>query len=130
MRRQFSIFALRWVLSSLGLWIGVRVLGGGDLAATEAGVLSFLLAGFVLSLVNTLIRPIIVILSLPAILLTLGLFMLVVNGSMVYIAIKLVPGIDITFLGAIITGMILSVINYVISGIVDFKQKPKGASLI
>lgn len=126
MRRQFSIFVLRWVLSALGLWIGVRLLGAGDLATTEAGALGFLLAGFVLSLVNTLLRPIVVILSLPAILLTLGLFMLVVNGMMVYIAIKLVPGIDITFLGAIITGMILSVINYVISGIVDYKQRPKG----
>lgn len=106
----------------MGLWVASRLLGASfqDVGATTA---TFLLAGFVLSVVNTILRPIVVVLSLPAILLTLGLFMLVVNGLMVYIALKLVPGIDVTFWGAILTGMIISLINYILTSIIDYKEK-------
>jgi putative membrane protein len=78
-----------------------------------------LITGLVLSLVNTVLKPVIVVLSLPAILVTLGLFMLIVNGLMVYIALKLVPGMDVSFWGAVLTGMIISLINYIITGIMD-----------
>jgi len=57
----------------------------------------FLVAGLVFSLVNAVLKPIVTILSLPAILLTLGLFTIIVNGVMVYISLKLTPGITMTF---------------------------------
>lgn len=122
MKTQLIVFIVRWGLISLGLWVASRLLGASfqDVGATTA---TFLLAGFVLSVVNTMLRPIVVVLSLPAILLTLGLFMLVVNGLMVYIALKLVPGIDVTFWGAILTGMIISLINYILTSIIDYKEK-------
>lgn len=122
MKTQLIVFIVRWGLISLGLWVASRLLGASfqDVGATTA---TFLLAGFVLSVVNTILRPIVVVLSLPAILLTLGLFMLVVNGLMVYIALKLVPGIDVTFWGAILTGMIISLINYILTSIIDYKEK-------
>lgn len=122
MKAQLIVFIVRWGLISLGLWVASRLLGASfqDVGATTA---TFLLAGFVLSVVNTILRPIVVVLSLPAILLTLGLFMLVVNGLMVYIALKLVPGIDVTFWGAILTGMIISLINYILTSIIDYKEK-------
>ena len=122
MKTQLIVFIVRWGLISLGLWVASRLLGASfqDVGATTA---TFLLAGFVLSVVNTILRPMVVVLSLPAILLTLGLFMLVVNGLMVYIALKLVPGIDVTFWGAILTGMIISLINYILTSIIDYKEK-------
>lgn len=89
---------------------------------TDATAVTFLLAGLVLSLLNSLIRPIIVVLALPAIVLTLGLFTLVVNGIVVYLALKLVPGLDISFVGSIITGMLISLINYAISGILEIRN--------
>src|SRR5690349_4763419 len=116
MRKQFAVFLVRWLLNTFGLWIASRLLGNG-FNDTDATNTTFLIAGLLLSLANSLLRPIVIVLSLPAILVTLGLFMLVVNGLMVYIALNLVPKLDISFFSAIITGVIISLINYIISGI-------------
>ena len=121
MRKQFSIFILRWVLNSFGLWISSRLFGA-SFDDTNATLMTFLLAGLILSLVNSLLKPIVIILSLPAILLTLGLVILVVNGLMVYVSLKFVPGLDISFGASILTGMVISLINYVINGIIDLKE--------
>lgn len=126
MRKQFALFLLRWLLNSFGLWLAARLLGA-QLDASDATTATFLTAGLILSIANTLLRPIIIVLSLPAILLTLGLFMFVVNGLMVYLALTLVPNIEINFLGAVIAGMIISLINYIISGIMEIRDQPKGS---
>jgi putative membrane protein len=128
MGRQFVIFIVRWLLNSFGLWIAVRLLGTGySDAQVDGGIAVFLLAGLIFSIINTVLRPIIVILSLPAILLTLGLFMLVVNGMLVYISLKLAPGLQMTFLNSILTGMILSLINYIVTSVfvVNATQKER-----
>ncbi len=124
MGAQFVVFLVRWVLMSIGLWVASRLLGSSfqDTGATTG---TFLAAGLILSIVNTILKPVVVVLSLPAILLTLGLFMLIVNGLMVYLALKLVPGLEVTFWGAVLTGMIISLINYVITGIMDYKGTRK-----
>lgn len=124
MRKQFAVFLLRFLLNTLGLWIASRLLGGG-FNDTEATTTSFFVAGFALSLANSVLRPIVIVLSLPAILITLGLFMLVVNGLMVYIALNLVPNLQISFLSAIVTGVIISIINYIISGFLELNQNKK-----
>lgn len=125
MKRQFFLFVVRWLVNSLALWIAIRLLSNSDFASSQAGTATFLAAGLALSFVNVLLRPIIIILSLPAILLTLGLFMVVVNGVLVYLALKLVPHIQMTFLGAVITGMVVSIANYVLSGIIEKYRQPK-----
>ena len=118
MRKQLMFFVIRWLMISLGLWVATRLLSN-SFHDTDASLATFLIAGLVLSLVNTVLKPVIVVLSLPAILVTLGLFMLIVNGLMLYIALKLVPGMDVSFWGAVLTGMIISLINYTITGIMD-----------
>jgi len=122
MKKQFFVFVLRWVLNSFGLWIAVRIFGTGysDVElATSVGV--FLLAGLIFSIINTVVRPIIIILSLPAILLSLGLFTIVVNGFMVYISLKLAPGLHMTFWNSVLTGIVLSLINYIVSSILELQ---------
>ncbi|TAH33330.1 phage holin family protein [Candidatus Saccharibacteria bacterium] len=121
MRKQFALFLLRWVANSFGLWLASRVLSG-SFSDTDATAATFLLAGLVLSILNSILRPIIVVLSLPAIVLTLGLFTLVVNGIIVYVALKLVPGLDISFAASILTGLLISLINYAISGILELRN--------
>lgn len=121
MRKQFALFLLRWVANSFGLWLASRVLSEG-FSDTDATAATFLLAGLVLSILNSILRPIIVVLSLPAIVLTLGLFTLVVNGIIVYVALKLVPGLDISFVASILTGLLISLINYAISGILELRN--------
>lgn len=124
MGQQFIFFLIRWAFNSLGLWVAARIFNGHGLTYDESqGWVLFLMLGFVLSLVNVILKPIIVILSLPAILLTLGLFTLIVNGFMVYLTGKLVPGIQITFWTAVLAGMIVSLINYVLTNLVDAQAK-------
>ncbi len=123
MKRQFIVFVVRWALNSLGLWVAVRLLGTGyQNTDVTAGFWGFLLAGLIFSIINTILRPIMVVLSLPAILLTLGLFMVVVNGLMVYISLSLAPGISMSFINSILTGMLLSLVNYIVSAALELRQ--------
>lgn len=122
MKRQFAVFLLRWALNSCGLWIAVRILGDGySDEALNAGFWVFVLAGLIFSIVNAVLRPVLIILSLPAILLTLGLFTLVVNGVMVYISLALTPGIHMTFWYSILTGIVLSLVNYIVSSALELR---------
>lgn len=124
MRRQLAVFLVRWLLNSFGLWLAVRLFGTGyGDAEAVGGVAVFLLAGFIFSVINSILKPIIIILSLPAILITLGLFVLVVNGFMVYISLKLTPGLHMSFLNSILTGIILSLINYIVSSALELSYE-------
>jgi len=122
MGRQFSIFLTRWLLNTFGLWLAIKLFGTGiSEAQITAGLWGFLLAGLIFSIINSVLRPIVIILSLPAILLTLGLFTFIVNGLMVYVSLKLSPGLSMTFLHSIITGIVLSLINYIVSSLFDIR---------
>lgn len=125
MKRQFVIFLLRWLLNSFGLWLAVRLLGSGNESLTsDEGAGVFLLAGLIFSLINSIVRPIVIVLSLPAILLTLGLFTFIVNGLMVYISIALTPGgLQMTFWHSVLTGILLSLINYIVSSAVELRYE-------
>ena len=124
MKQQFFVFLVRWVLSSIGLWAAFRLLGTGyDNVDITAGFWRFLLAGLIFSLVNSLIKPLLVIVSLPAILLTLGLFTIIVNGILVYISVAISPGVSMSFGNSIITGIILSLINYIVSAAIEIRAE-------
>lgn len=120
-RQQFFVFLMRWLLNSFGLWVAVRLLGSSASGAEEtfATVGVFILAGLIFSLVNTVVKPIVMILSLPAILLTLGLFTLIVNGLMVYVSLQLAPGVGMSFGNSILAGLVLSLLNYIVSSALD-----------
>lgn len=121
MKRQFFVFLFRWAMNSFGIWISLRLLG----TMSDGGLLTFMLTGLIFSIINSILKPIIIILSLPAILLTLGLFTLIINGLMVYLAIVLAPNVSITFGDAIIAGIILSLVNYIVSSVVDLRTAQK-----
>jgi putative membrane protein len=122
MKKQFLVFVLRWILNSFGLWVAVHIFGTGysDTQLTS-GVGAFLFAGLIFSLINTIFRPIAIILSLPAILLTLGLFTIVVNGLMVYISLMLAPGLHMTLWNSVLTGIVLSLVNYIVSSALELQ---------
>lgn len=114
-------FLLRWFVSGLGLWIAAALLGGGITYNSQIGVI--IISGFILALINTVIKPIIVILSLPAILFTLGLFMIVVNGLTVLLASALYSPLEVeNFWAAMVAGMIIGLVNYLVTAILDNKR--------
>jgi len=124
MKKQFTAFLFRWLLNSFGLWLFVRLFGTGySDEQINGSAWAFLLAGLIFSIVNAILRPIVVILSLPAILLTLGLFTLIVNGLMVYISLSLAPGLKMTFFYSILTGIVLSLLNYIVNSLIESRQE-------
>ncbi len=115
-------FLMRWVVCSLGLWIAAGLLGSRVEYGSNFRVI--LVAGLILALINAILRPLVVILSLPAILFTLGIFMLFINGFMVFLVSKLYPSLEITsFWVAILAGMIIGLVNYLVTAILEIREK-------
>jgi putative membrane protein len=109
---------LRWFICSLGLWIASGLLGDNVSYGNRLGVIA--ISGLILALINALIKPILVLASLPALLLTLGLFMVIINGTTVYLASKLYAPLHITNFGsAILTGIIIGLVNYLVTAILE-----------
>ena len=108
-------FFFRLVITGLGLWVaetivpGVQIDGWGNL----------LVAALLLGIVNAVIRPIILILTLPLTVLTLGLFILVVNGISVALVAWLMPGFTLAGLwAAILTSIVVGLTSWLASAFV------------
>ena len=84
-------FVLRALISAIGLWIATRWVPG--IRIDNAGTL--VLAGLLLGVVNAIVRPILIVLTLPITILSLGLFLLVVNTAMVALVAWMLPGFHI-----------------------------------
>ena len=84
---------------------------------------SFLIAGIVLSIVNAVIRPVMLLFTLPVNVLTLGLFTFVVSGTMIKLTSLVVDGMSISgFWTAVLAALIISVINSVLSWLVGLND--------
>lgn len=117
-RGPLGRFALRWFVCSLGIWIASGILGERINYNSRFGVI--IVAGFILALVNVVIKPVVVIMSLPAILFSLGLFMIVINGLMILLVSKLYSPLHITNFGAaMFAGMVIGLVNYLVSTILE-----------
>lgn len=81
-------------------------------------VWSAVMAAIALGLANAIIRPLVILFTLPLTVLTLGLFLLVVNGAVLALAVWLVPGVAVANLGwAIAAAVVISVINAVLGSV-------------
>ena len=96
-------FFYRLVITALGLWAATTIVGGVKIDTAAHLIIAALLLG----LVNAVIRPFILIFTLPLTVLTLGLFILVVNGISLEIVAWLVPGFKLAGLGSAILGSIV-----------------------
>ena len=105
---------ISWLLNALALLAVAYLVPGIHVATFTAA----LIAAFVIALVNMLIRPILLILTLPITILPLGLFILVINGVLFYAIGSLFTGFEVQTLGAgIIGALIYSVISWILSAI-------------
>jgi putative membrane protein len=78
-----------------------------------------LIAALVLGLLNAIVRPILVVLTLPVTMITLGLFILVINGLMFWLASRLLDGFQVASFGwAIVAALLFSLISWVVSTVV------------
>jgi len=96
-------FFFRLLITALGLWAATKLVPGVQIN----GWGNLLVAALLLGIVNAVIRPVILILTLPLTVLTLGLFILVVNGISLSVVAWLMPGFTLSGLGSAILGSVI-----------------------
>jgi putative membrane protein len=113
-------FFIRAVLVALGLWLATAWVPGVYIE----GPSTLLLAGVLLGVVNSIVRPIAVLLTLPMTIITLGLFLLVINAGMVALVAWMLPGMHLAGFGAAFwTSILVSLVSMVGSWFVGGKGK-------
>ncbi len=107
-----SSFFLRWALTTLPLWVASYMFRGVTFDSVETLIIS----GLLLGLVNAVIKPLIVVLTLPITLITLGLFIIVINTAILFLVQWLVPGFRIADLGTgVLLALFISVFSFVVN---------------
>ena len=105
-------FLLRAAITALGLWVASELLSGVTFDAPS----KLILAAVVLGVVNAVVRPLAFILTLPITVVTLGLFLLVLNAGMVGLVAWLIPGFEISgFWTALGAAVIVSLVSWAAS---------------
>lgn len=112
-----------WLVNFVGLWVSAQLFVGHIQYDDRTAVL--IIAALVFGIVNALIRPLVVLLSLPAIVLTLGIFTLFVNAGMLFVTSFFYPTFQIErWTTAIGTVIIIWLVNYLFSSFIkgDLKE--------
>lgn len=114
-------FILRACITAIGLWLATRLVSG--IRIDDPWTLVF--AGILLGVVNAIVRPIAIILTLPITILTLGLFLLVVNTAMVALVAGLLSGFHIYggFWSAFATAVVVGVTGWIGSALIGPRGK-------
>jgi putative membrane protein len=117
-RGPIVLFIIYWFVCGLGIWIASGLLDQRISYNNNFKVI--IISGLFLALVNTIVKPLIVLLSLPAIFITLGLFIIVINGLMLTLVSAIYPSLQISGFGtALLAGMVIGLVNYLVSTILD-----------
>ncbi len=110
---------IRWFINALALMLVAYLYPGVQVA----GMLEALIAALVLGLVNALIRPILVLLTLPVTVLTLGLFIFVINAFLFWFVAEVVKGFTVSgFMAALIGSVLFSIITIISSWLISGKN--------
>lgn len=111
---------LRWLLNSLAL-LAVAYLVPGFMVS---GVYAALIAALILGLVNAIIRPVLILFTLPITLLSLGLFTFIINAFMLWLVATIVKGFDIAnFSTALLAAIILWLVGFITNALVESTKK-------
>jgi putative membrane protein len=103
-------FIVQWLVTALGLWLSSVLIAGVEFSSTTV----LILAALVLGLINAVIRPILVIITFPITVITLGLFLLVVNAAMIGLASAFFDGFTVSgFWPAIGAAVVTGVVSWI-----------------
>jgi putative membrane protein len=104
-------FLLHWAITALSLWVASHLFSGIKFADTSSLIVSALLLGFA----NAIVRPLLIVLTLPLTFVTFGLFLLVINALMILLVSALVRGFTVSgFWTAFFASMFIAVLSFVI----------------
>ncbi len=127
-------FFLRVIINAVGIAITAQLLPGINVINNDLGTL--LIIGFVFGVVNALLKPLLLVLTCPAVILTLGLFVLVINGIMLLVTSSLIPGrlqvdgIGSAILGGIIMSIITMILEALLKGDDDRKRQKREQNVV
>jgi putative membrane protein len=126
---MLSRIIIRWLINAVALFVAVKLLPG--IQASDGGILAVAL---ILGLVNALIRPVLVLLTCPLIILTLGIFTLVINALMLQLAgsigsslgfdFQITGGFGTVFLGALIVSIVSFLLSIILVGEEERGKRP------
>jgi len=112
-------FLMFWGVNTLSLWVADDLFDGMTLQSAQ----SLFIAGLLLGIVNTFLRPLLVILTLPLSLVTLGLFVLVINALMLLFVAWLVPGFHIAgFWSGFFVALFVSVFSFILNSLIGYNK--------
>lgn len=113
-------FLIRMAITALGLWLSTRLVSGVSID----GPLTFVFAALLLGVVNAVVRPIAFVLTLPITLLSLGLFLFVINAGMVALVAWLLEGFQIAgFWSALLTSIVVGLTAWIGNAFVGEKGR-------
>jgi putative membrane protein len=113
-------FFIRWLITALSVLVAAKLFSG----ITYESWVSLLIAALILGFLNAVIRPILLLLSLPFILVTMGLFILVVNAVVLKLTSGLTPGFQVTgFWTTIFGALIISFVSWALSAVFRDENK-------
>lgn len=113
-RTAFS-FLIHWAITALSLWVASHIFRGVKFDSTGALVVSALLLGFA----NAIVKPLLIVLTLPLTLVTFGLFLLVINALVILLVAALVKGFRVSgFWTAVFASLFVSVLSLVIGSFI------------
>ncbi len=114
-------FILRVVFAALGLWLASRLVHGIEVLSTG----SLIAAALLLGVANALVRPLVFLITLPFVLVTLGLFLIVINAVMLELVAMLLRGFNIhSFWDAILGSIVVSLVSWVGSVVIRDVDAP------
>ena len=109
-------FLLRLVVNAAALWVAAQLVPG----IVVTGVTPLLFAALVLGLINAIVRPILLILTLPLTLLTLGLFIFILNAFCLWLTSRIVPGFVVqSFAAALLGALVVSIVSWLLTAFVS-----------
>ena len=121
MLEELRPFLVHWAITSLALWVASHLFRGLRFADTLSLVLAALLLGFA----NAIVKPLLVILTLPLTVLSFGFFLLVINALMVLLVSRLVRGFSVSgFWTAFFVSIFISVFSFVLGAVVLRDSSP------
>lgn len=121
MKTQIALFLLRWLVSSTAMWLCIRWFG--EVTSGAESVWLYAAAGLIFTIVNTFVKPILTILSLPFIIVTMGIFVLILNAAMIGLTIWILPDVHMTFGAAILSAIVISIINFLVNLLIPAYNK-------
>lgn len=114
-----SRLILKWALNSFALFFVMKLISGIQIDRFQ----DLLLATLVIGLLNAFLRPVIILLTLPVTMLTMGLFTLVINAALFSFAAYLVPGFHVTGFGAaFVAALLFSLFSFILNMLFGTKK--------